>query len=183
MRTHRGPLCVTCNRYYVGEAGRICGFCAHGSSYGAKERAVFEFLAAADWRMSNFVRDQALLCGSKRRPDGWVALHALAGTTMLVLEVDEGQHRYYNISCELKRLEEIHERHGGPLFVLRYNPDQPDGLTESKLRELADRCVDVLEGDHQRAAEAFGGIHVEFWGYTTERVLTVDRAWYESQTL
>jgi len=168
----------------------ICGFCAFGSSYGAKERAVFEFLAQADWRITQLVRDQAIGCGSRRRPDGYVVLSARIETdsgdavcVLFIIEVDENQHRHIEPGCELKRLEEIQERHGGPVFVLRYNPDQPGGLDQPQLEALAARCIEILDGDYVLAMDAFGGLVVEHHGYTAQRVTRVERAWYESQVI
>lgn len=182
-RTHTGPFCTTCGRYCVPKEGMICGFCAMGSTYGKKERTVFQALAQADWRLCQFVRDQALGCGNRRRPDGYVALHAQPEESpmLFIVEVDEHQHRNYEVSCELKRLEEIQQRHGGPVFVLRYNPDQPDGLSDDALSALAARCIDVLDGDHVLAQEAFGGLYVEYHGYTAARVEAVERDWFSQQ--
>ena len=69
----------------------------------------------------------------------------------------------------------------GPLFVLRYNPDQPGGLEQPALTALAARCVDVLDGAHELATQAFGGLYVEYHGYTPGRVDVVTRAWFQQQ--
>ncbi len=154
---------------------------------------MFEFLAQCDWRITQLVRDQAIGCGSRRRPDGYVVLSARIDTedddtedddnvcVLFIIEVDENQHRHIDPSCELKRLEEIQERHGGPVFVLRYNPDQPNGLEQPQLEALAARCTEILDGDYVMALEAFGGLVVEHHGYTDQRIARVERAWYEAQ--
>lgn len=37
------------------------------------------------------------------------------------------------------------------------------------------RCVDVLDNDHVLATDAFGGMYVEYHGYTTKRIEAVER--------
>jgi len=182
-KTHTGPFCVTCDRYVVKATGDLCGFCAAGSNFGAKERAVFQHLADRSALLSHWVRDTPLGCKNQRRPDGYLDLHvAIDGASVLfVLEVDENEHRYYNPSCELKRLEEIQERHGGALYLIRYNPDQPGGLDADKLDTLADRCLDILEADHVNAAAAFGGMLIEYHGYSKTQTTRLRQTWIDSQ--
>jgi len=183
LRVHTLPKCVKCNKYAVAEQDMKCGSCVR--NYRVKERSVFKYLAGCDWRLNEFVRDQHLGCGVRRRPDGYVNLHINVSTAniLVVLEVDEFFHRGNTVQCELVRLEQIQMRHGGALFVIRYNPDQPDGLSDAKLQELAKRCVDILDYDHMDAIEAFGGLFVEYHGYSDKRVQQLDRAWFESQIL
>ena len=190
-RTHTGPFCTICNKYCVPVANTMCGYCTVGSTYGKKERTVFDFLAGTDLRLGHFIRDQALGCGNRRRPDGYVSLWMPVEDTavMFIVEVDENEHRRYNPSCESKRLEEIHERHGGPLFVLRYNPDQPGGLDPKKLSELAARCVEILEGDYVMAMDVGCGVLIEYHGYSDEQIRRVElahlasQAWGESEEI
>lgn len=42
---------------------------------------------------------------------------------VIVLEVDEYEHRHYNIDCERSRVHKLHELMEKPLILLRYNPD------------------------------------------------------------
>ena len=44
---------------------------------------------------------------------------------VFILEVDEREHRDYNMSCERARLHKLHELAGKPLTLLRFNPDAP----------------------------------------------------------
>jgi hypothetical protein len=143
---------------------------------------VFEFLADFDDRLSHFVRDKQLGCGVRRRPDGYMDLVITFDTrVMFIVEVDEDFHRRIDVKCELVRLQEIHERYGGALYVLRYNPDQHSGLDDDALTHLAQRCVDILDDDVEEALEEFGGMLVEYIGYPEARVDKVNRAWFESQ--
>lgn len=183
LKTHTGPFCITCARYVVGEKGELCGVCAIGSNFGAKERTVFRYLADRNEMLRHWVRDTPLGCGNRRRPDGYLDLHVMLDSVnvLFVLEVDENQHRYYDVSCELKRLEQIQERHGGALYLIRYNPDQTGGLEDGRLSTLADRCLEVLTKDHAEATKAFGGLMVEYNGYTEKQVEKIERTWFESQ--
>lgn len=189
-RTHTGPFCsntddcvVLPRKVVVAEEGNICGYCAIGYKRGVKEFTVFEHLAEYDWRLNQFVRDEALKCGTLRRPDGYVDLHVETGSArvLFVVEVDEFQHRGNSIECEIERLHEIQDRHGGAIYVIRYNPDQPGGLEKEKLDELAELCVNVLDKDHEQALNEFDGIFVNYQGYTTKRVDAINSTYLDSQ--
>jgi len=59
-------------------------------------------------------------CGSKRRPD--VCFDLL--THVLIVEIDEDQHKGYDQTCENKRSMELFQDFGGrPLVMIRFNPD------------------------------------------------------------
>lgn len=149
---------------------------------GAKERAVFEALRRHDPRFYQVVRDTPLGCGVRRRPDGYFVIAVDAGgQVMVIFEVDERQHGDRKIGDELKRLEEIQERHGGPIYVVRYNPDQPGGLEEPKLAEFARRASEVLDTAHADAVGAFGGMLVEYHGFGDARLERLDKAYFDSQ--
>lgn len=82
-----------------------------------------------------------------RRPDGNVIIpyrdaDSKSQLIMLVIEVDESQHRGNTPLRELKRRLEaqIQDRHLGPVFVVRFNSDQKDGLG-AKLDDFVDRCA------------------------------------------
>jgi len=182
---HTGPKCVTCKRFWVKEETMICGFCAMGSTYGERERTVFAALCEADERFDHIVRDTAIGCGSKRRPDGHLTLPIPCGggVVMLIIEVDENQHRHYDPSCEFERLQDIQDVHKGSLYVVRYNPDQKQGLEEEKLMEFADHLITILDRGYKKAVNSFGGLWCEYHGYTNKRIQTLDRAWFESQVI
>ncbi len=58
---------------------------------------------------------------SKRRPDGFLDLY----THVIIVEIDEGQHRSYRKECENKRLMEIYKDVGyRNIVVIRLNPDE-----------------------------------------------------------
>jgi hypothetical protein len=58
---------------------------------------------------------------SKRRPDILIEM----GSHILIVEVDENQHRNYNTSCEVTRLNELYTDLGDrPIVFIRFNPDK-----------------------------------------------------------
>lgn len=59
-------------------------------------------------------------CGSKRRPD----MYCHMGHFVLVVEIDENQHRKYDESCNNKRLCELYQDFNYvPIVFIRFNPD------------------------------------------------------------
>lgn len=89
-------------------------------NFKTKERAVSIFLKETfpdlSWVLDSRVTDGC----SRRRPDVLLDM----GTHVLVVEVDENQHRDYDCSCENKRLMEISQDIGHrPLVFIRFNPD------------------------------------------------------------
>jgi hypothetical protein len=80
------------------------------------------------------------------------------------------------VQYELARLQEIQNSHGGPVFVIRYNPDQADGLDHATLEAFAQRCQDIVENDYVRARDAHGSLLVEYHGYKADRVRRLDMA-------
>jgi hypothetical protein len=68
---------------------------------------------------------------SKRKPDMLVDL----GTHIIIVEVDENAHKYYDCSCENKRIMEISEDVGGrPIVFIRFNPDKYVDFTGKKIK-------------------------------------------------
>jgi len=191
LRKHIGPWCVTCGEdpCWVSQEHMICGRCNIGQRFGVKEKTFFEFIYAFDERLAEVcftLRDQAMGCGVRKRPDGLMQLQTKAACVSinsametllveedyrvkLVIEADEHQHAAYSPSCELVRLQQIQERDGDALYVLRYNVDQPGGLEEEKLSAFCRRLLEVLDGDFLNAVEAPTLFEIEYFGYTEAR--------------
>ena len=105
------------------------GHCAHCFShmfpdspkirkFKTKERSVKDFLVSK-WPDSIITHDKAVDC-FRFRPDFVIEL----GSHTIIIEVDEFQHRDYEMSCENKRLMSIFQGLGSrPMFVIRFNPD------------------------------------------------------------
>lgn len=195
IQTHTGPFCANpdcCKtRVIVKNEGDICGLCARGYQFGAKEHTVFAALINADERFSHFVRDKALGCGTRRRPDAYADIHIECQNVLFIIEVDEFEHRGNSPECELTRLEELQVAHGGALYVMRMNPDAPGGLEEENLILFAERCVDILETDHAWANEEgedephimrHPGRVIEYWGYKQKRIDRLRAAFMQIQS-
>jgi len=88
-----------------------------------------------------FVEDKVIDGGcSKRRPDFMKDLL----THVLVIEVDENQHRDRNASCESAKLvAQLTDIGGRPLVVIHFNPD---GYTSQGTRHLGCFRLDKATG-------------------------------------
>jgi hypothetical protein len=177
---HIAPRCVICDIFRASRDNGTRGWCDDGYLYGAKERAVLAALNGLAFA-PHLVRDQALGCGTRRRPDAYLVLShtdddGVTHFVLFIIEVDERQHGSNTVQCELARLQEIQNRHGGPVFVIRYNPDQKDGLGEAKLKAFAQRCQRIVESDYAKVLDVHGALLVEYHGYTDDRVRQLDTA-------
>jgi hypothetical protein len=88
--------------------------------YKTKERATSEYVVNQfpdrDWSLDCKISDGC----SRRRPDMMTDL----GSHVIIVEVDENQHRDYDCSCENKRLMEISKDvNHRPVVFIRFNPD------------------------------------------------------------
>jgi hypothetical protein len=89
-------------------------------NYKTKEKAVADFVLSKFENVS-WIADKRVQDGcSRRRPDLFLDL----GSHVLIVEIDENQHEYYECSCENKRVMEISKDIGHrPLIFIRFNPD------------------------------------------------------------
>lgn len=89
-------------------------------NYKTKEKSVKDFILAnfpgLTWSIDKKVEDGC----SRRRPDLLVDL----GYQIIIVEIDENQHKNYDCSCDNKRLMEISQDMGHRNIVfIRFNPD------------------------------------------------------------
>jgi hypothetical protein len=89
-------------------------------NYKTKEYAVVEYIKTK-FPSLNWVADKIINGGcSKRRPD--LLLDLLY--QIVIIEVDENQHIYYDCSCQNKRIMELSQDFGHrPIIFIRFNPD------------------------------------------------------------
>lgn len=78
-------------------------------------------------KFEGFVHDKPLYynikggcCDSKRRID----LRKLVNNTMLCIEIDENQHKYYDKKNEINRYDDLFMDFSGKYIFIRYNPDK-----------------------------------------------------------
>ena len=99
----------------------MCWTCRKGTERVKQfEQAVESFLCQYDDLKHYSYRDETLPCAPTRRRGDFVYL---LSDRVVVLEVDEYAHRYYNQECECVRVLELHEQgQGRALFLVRFNP-------------------------------------------------------------
>lgn len=91
-------------------------------NYKTKERAVVDFVLAAFPKTHySWIEDKRIENGcSKKRPDLLLDL----GYMIIIIEIDENQHKEYDCSCENKRLMLLSQDVGHrPIVFIRFNPD------------------------------------------------------------
>lgn len=93
----------------------------HHRNYKTKERAIYDYLSEHFGNRYNIVWDTRIANGySMRRPDFVIDL----GYQVLIIEVDENQHKKYDCTCSNKRLMELSQDvNHRPLVFIRFNPD------------------------------------------------------------
>lgn len=89
-------------------------------NYKTKEIEITSFIIT-NFPNFQWYEDKRIIDGcSRRRPDLLLDL----GYQVLVIEIDENQHKIYGDSCESKRLMELSQDIGGrPMILIRFNPD------------------------------------------------------------
>ncbi len=90
-------------------------------NFKTKERLVVDFIKSIfkdySWKFDKIIQDAC----SKRRPDIFLDL----GYMIIIIEIDENQHRQYENICENKRVMEISKDTGHrPIVFIRFNPDK-----------------------------------------------------------
>ncbi len=114
IKYHYDGYCAFCYGNLFPDSPRI-------KNYKTKERLVADYIRSQypdyDWKFDKIIENAC----SKRRPDIFVDL----GYQIIIIEVDENQHREYEDICENKRLMEISQDVGHrPIIFIRFNPDK-----------------------------------------------------------
>lgn len=151
-----GTQCALCAQFSVPRRGFLCWTCRQGTSRLEQFEACVENFLLQHQTLRNFTyRDESLPCApNRRRPDFTYVLP----DRVVVLEVDEQEHRYYNKTCECVRVLELHEQaQGKALFVVRFNPLQ---RLLPELAEALQECFAAPLPDNLLA--------VRFLGYSAE---------------
>jgi len=127
MHDVKSPRCKTCKLFHVKKNGDNCATCRTGSEKAVRIELAIKAELSTHPRLALFSsHDTAHPCatalGADRiRPDFVWEL----ADRVVVLEVDEEEHRLYELTCERARVHKLHELFGKPLILLRYNPDAP----------------------------------------------------------
>jgi hypothetical protein len=90
-------------------------------NYKTKEKEVVTQITESFTEFT-WISDKKIQDGcSKRRPDLLLDM----GTHIIIVEIDENKHIYYDCSCENKRLMEIsQDLNHRPVIFIRFNPDE-----------------------------------------------------------
>ena len=133
----------------VARRGDFCAVCVPRARTNSrfKEAQISGFLN--EWHEADIIPDfvwnrqnpsaDPVQCGRYRPDFIW-----LTNACVVVVEVDETQHKHYDRRCELVRMMEISLGYGGaPVHWIRYNPDafKVDGVTREMKRQ---ERVDIL---------------------------------------
>lgn len=118
-------LCKYCNN--EPNSAYICIRCV--KAYNKKEWSVVNYIKKNIDTKFEYNTSNMLNGCSKRRPDVYFELDKY----VVIVEIDENQHKAYNDICECARLNEIVNGIGGrSVIIIRYNPDK----TYNKKKEV-----------------------------------------------
>ncbi|KAJ3044072.1 hypothetical protein HDV00_003176 [Rhizophlyctis rosea] len=93
-------------------------------------------------------------------------------------EVDENYHRYYNIPCELKRIEIIHDVARLPLVLIRFNPHSQQYIILEEVLNF----VRMAENFERISAENPFGVFIFFIGYPMAQIERMEAEMEEQTT-
>lgn len=103
-----------------------------------------------------------------RRPDFVFTIKHKGKTIIIILEIDEDYHRYYNLECEVKRIEETKEQIGGfPVVFIRFHP------TDDNLHRLVRVLNKELKKKDFSTVLENTGTELVYFGYPDFRVQDV----------
>lgn len=143
-----GSRCSGCGLVSVEKKGQKCSQCRGSSPRQKKfELMVETYLKQNDNLQHYSYRDEPLPCSpTQRRPDFTYLLH----THVVILEVDEYAHKFYNRDCECVRILELSEQARGlPIVVIRFNPKKKllndlKTILETAIKNQPNKMIDVV---------------------------------------
>ena len=113
------PMCKSCGLFIVPKKPHLCCYCKSTSTIRqkTKEMVVVNYLQEQGYE---FIHNKSVgfVCGNYR-PD----IKIDCGTHLIIVEIDEDQHRQYDQDCETARMYNICQAEGLQCVFLRYNPD------------------------------------------------------------
>ena len=116
-----------------------------------------------NWSYSN----KKLPCApTTRYPD---YLFIASAEHAVLLEVDEHEHRDYNVSCEVARISEIMDSIGHTnLHVIRFNPNEVGATTETRRTRVLEALDNAIQTNFGRFSDT--GCVVQYVGYSHDRM-------------
>lgn len=172
-------LCNVCHFVRVGIEGAICATCSKNERKNTfLENTVKEYLSKhPDLALYTFA-DKSIPCATtKRRPDFCYVLP----DRVVILEVDENEHRYNTLECETRREHELldaipSEKH---LVIVRFNPNPSRGDMWAAFERLGEKLRHAFITDDVKYTD--DGIHRIYLNYSSGRKRKLTRAMHEDQ--
>ena len=135
-KTCKTPHCLT------QIADKYDGYCLHCymhiypdrpvcRNYKTKEKSVCDFIKEIYPTLSWSFDKSIFKSISRRRPDAYIDM----GSYLIIVEIDENQHTYYDCTCENKRLMELSQDVGHkPIVFIRFNPDEYIDMSNNTIK-------------------------------------------------
>lgn len=132
-------MCKSCGLFCVSKKPHLCVYCKPKSTMRekTKEMIVVNYFNEQGYE---FIHNKSVgyVCGNYR-PD----IRIDAQTHIVIVEIDENQHKQYDMRCEIARMFNIFQAEGLQCVFIRYNPDvfKVKGIakkiqTDKRLKEL-----------------------------------------------
>ncbi len=132
-----------------------------------------------------WVSDKKVAGGcSRRRPDDMVDM----GSHVIIIDVDENQHKAYDCSCENARMVEILEDVGDrPTVFIRFNPDDYIDITGAKVTSCwrvsaKDGINRIMDKKKQEWKDRIQALHeqIRYWStHPPQQLLTIVQLYYD----
>lgn len=134
--------CSSCGLIMVLNQNNLCQYCGdfiHKRVHLVKQTAVKNFLDANELKYDSYDKVYDRECGLER-PDFVFDRKEF----VIIVEVDENQHRSYLEECECSRMVNIYNSFGGArVMFIRYNPDKYTGeqYTDNQRLDILKTCL------------------------------------------
>jgi hypothetical protein len=163
MITTRVRKCASCNLFSVEKKGGLCSYCKPNSTakQRTKEMKVVKYIEDCKIEFTHN-KSVGFSCGNYR-PD----IRIDVGTHIVIVEIDEDQHKQYDSKCEVARMLNIQQAEGMRCVFIRYNPDT---------YKIAGKTFKVYEKMRHRVLEKQIRQHME---NIPEEDITVYRLFYD----
>ena len=124
----KNPRCITesCEQFSMKDNYCMRCFYFHNPTkkpkrFKVKEEEVINYLKQ-EFKDIKMITDKALIGDGlclRNRPDILINLNKHS----IIIEIDEEQHKYYNLICDEARINNIQEALNRPIIIIRFNPD------------------------------------------------------------
>ena len=176
-------LCVTCQYVRVASHSDRCAECAkHFRTSNFVENSIKDFLLRDD-KLKHFTySDETLPCSeNKERPD----ITYVLDDRIVVLEIDENEHRYNNAECETRReqrMVDVASENGKILIVVRCNPNPKgkDATFKTVFENLRKKLLEAFKTEDYKFCE--DGVYRMYLGYTGQRKRGLDACMRQDQS-